>query len=389
MSDFSETTYTSWGGALMDSIKGVLIGGICFLLSFALLFWNEGRAVTTQRSLDEGLGSIQSIAPDKVDPSTESKLVHMTGKATTAWTLKDPQFGLKANAIRLERVAEMYQWKEIVKEKKKRRKTTKTWEYKKVWSTEAIDSSRFDQQKFKGKGGTPNPPMKITSAQWQAKDVLLGAYTLSPDLTSQITATAKLRLDQKMAENLPGTYKSKLGRELKLHEGGLFWSRSAGTASRPNIGDQRIRWRVVKPQVVSIIAQQFIGSFRPYQTQAGDKLNMLVEGSRSADEMFTDAKKANTTLTWLLRLVGLLLMAFGLFMVGGPLVAVVDFLPFLGDLLSVGIALFAGLAAAALSLVTIAIAWIFYRPLLGVGLLVVAGGLIYGLKTMGSKARAG
>lgn len=389
MTEFSETTYDSWGGALMDSIKGVLVGGVLFLAAFPVLFMNEGCAVQTFKSLKEGKGAVVKVTKiDSVDKANDQKLVHMTGEATTKDSLTDKEFGIKVTAIRLIRKAEMFQWKEIKETKKKRRKKTTTYKYEKVWSDKWIDTSTFKKEYADKAGVTPNPQMKFKSAGVQAKKVTLGAYTLSKSLVDQIDKSEKLAFTQEMAAKLPPGYKGQFGRKLKIRDGGLYWSPRTQTGGEAQIGDTRIQWTVVKPQEVSIISQQTGDTFRPYQTKAGDPLDMLSDGNVSAEMMFKKAEEAAVMRTWLIRLGGFLMMAIGLFMIGGPLVAVVDFLPFLGDLLSVGVALFAGLVAAALSLVTIAVAWIFYRPVLGVVLLVVAVGLIVGLKKMGGKARA-
>ena len=57
---FTETTRIGWGSRLMESIKGVIAGLILFLLSFLVLFWNEGRAVKTHKGLQEGANSSES-----------------------------------------------------------------------------------------------------------------------------------------------------------------------------------------------------------------------------------------------------------------------------------------------------------------------------------------
>ena len=51
-------------------------------------------------------------------------------------------------------------------------------------------------------------------------------------------------------------------------------------------------------------------------------------------------------------------------------------------ILGAGVFVFAVIIAAFFSLITIAIGWIFYRPLLGIGLLVVAGGIVFAAKSM-------
>src|SRR5580693_6549847 len=99
-----------YGSRLFESIKGVLLGLVLFAISFPLLWWNEGRAVQTARSLEEGASSVVSVT--SLDPSNEGKLVHYTGDAVTTETLADPELGVSAVALRLQRNVEMYQWQE-------------------------------------------------------------------------------------------------------------------------------------------------------------------------------------------------------------------------------------------------------------------------------------
>ncbi len=109
---FTEVTTESWFGRIQSSIKGVLFGIILFLVSFVLLFWNEGRAVKAAKTLEEGLGLVVSVASEPVDSGNDGKLVHTTGEATTDETLTDPQFGVLAHAVKLRREVQMYQWTE-------------------------------------------------------------------------------------------------------------------------------------------------------------------------------------------------------------------------------------------------------------------------------------
>lgn len=60
-----------------------------------------------------------------------------------------------------------------------------------------------------------------------------------------------------------------------------------------------------------------------------------------------------------------------------PLSVFGDVIPFLGSLIGGGIAVVAGRVSAALTLITIGIAWIAVRPMIGVPLLVVATVLIF------------
>jgi len=82
------------------------------------------------------------------------------------------------------------------------------------------------------------------------------------------------------------------------------------------------------------------------------------------------------------------MMFLGLFTIFRPIAVLADVLPLFGTALSAGIGLFAFLGAAVLSVLTVAVAWLVVRPVLGVALLVVAGAGIFGLIKVGRGRKA-
>src|SRR5687768_4768732 len=113
MSDrFVEVSSQGWLSRIIASIVGVVFGVGMFIAGFPVLWWNEGRAVRTARSLEEGAGAVVPVSPARVDPANEGKLVHLSGRATTSEILADPLFKVSANALRLRREVQMYQWTE-------------------------------------------------------------------------------------------------------------------------------------------------------------------------------------------------------------------------------------------------------------------------------------
>jgi hypothetical protein len=77
----------------------------------------------------------------------------------------------------------------------------------------------------------------------------------------------------------------------------------------------------------------------------------------------------NTMLTWLLRGGGYLMMAFGIGVILRPIAVFASFIPIFGSLTRGGILAFSLLIAMGLSLATIAVAWLAYRPWLAAGLI--------------------
>ena len=103
----------------------------------------------------------------------------------------------------------------------------------------------------------------------------------------------------------------------------------------------------------------------------------MYDGIKTAEEIFASEASKNSWLTWILRLVGFVLMYVGFAAILKPISTVGSVLPLLGNVLQAGTNLIAGLIAFVLSFTVIALAWIFYRPILGISLLLVAGATFY------------
>jgi hypothetical protein len=363
---FTETTSRSWFARLRNSVGGVVIGLILIIGMVVLLFWNEGRAVQTAHSLAEGAGAVVSAAADKVDAANDGRLVHVSGEVTTSSTPVDNDFGVSAEGLRLVRQVEMYQWKEESKSETKKNlggseETVTTYSYSKAWVDRPIDSGSFKQP-----AGHENPSMQIQSRSFQVAEAKLGAFTLDDPVLDRIGGGKALTLNPDQQEKLRAAYAGT--KKLSVVDGGIYlgWNPSS-----PVVGDYRISYEVVPLGVISVVGEQRGSQFVPYQTLAGDQLLMVNNGAVPADQMFKEAESANKVLTWILRGVGLLLLAigFGLFM--NPLSVLADVIPLLGSIVRFGTGLLAFFFAVVTGTITIAIAWFYYRPLLGIGILVV------------------
>lgn len=364
---FTEVTNESWFSRIGGAIKGVIFGCVLFAVAFPLLFWNEGRAVTRYKTLKEGGGAVVSVTSERVDAANAGKLVHVTGKAVTDATLRDSDFGVSAQALKLKRVVEMYQWDET-KESKTHKKlgggteTVNTYNYAKKWSGSVISSSDF-----KKPSGHENPgAFPYESTQQAADKVTFGAFTLSPSLVGMISNFEPLTIGSDTLQPEPLPNKAKL-------QGNGFY---IGTdPANPQVGDTRVKFEVARPAEVSVIAKQTGDTFEPYVAKAGGSIELLQMGIQSSAAMIQKAQESNAMLTWILRLVGFVVMLIGLGLVFKPLSVLADIVPIFGSIVGFGTGLLAFLLASILSLLTIAIAWVVYRPLLGVALLVVAVGL--------------
>jgi hypothetical protein len=379
---FTEVTQQSWGGRIMSSIGGVLFGIVLILAAIALLWWNEGNTLETAKSLKEGAKAVIDIAPGKVDPANDGRLVHVTGEAVTEDEVGDDEFAVSAKALRLSRNVEMYQWteKESSEEQKKLgggTETVTTYTYEKKWADSPIESASFKHPE-----GHENPgEMLADSVIFTARDVTLGAFTLPDGIVDKMTGDKPIVPKPEDFAALSDELKEK-GR---LTANGYYFGNDP---AKPAIGDTRVTFTVLEPGVFSLIAQQTGSTFQPYATKAGKEIERVESGAMSAALMFKHAQDENRVLAWLLRLAGFVLMFIGFALIFKPLSVLADVLPFLGDLVGAGTGLVAFLLALVGSLVVIALAWLAVRPLLGGGLLVLAvAALVWGFR-LGAKRKA-
>jgi hypothetical protein len=134
-----------------------------------------------------------------------------------------------------------------------------------------------------------------------------------------------------------------------------------------------------------VVAAQTKQSFTPYVTTNEREIELVETGNVSAARMFAHAQAANRTLTWILRAVGFGAMFFAGMLVLGPISALARIIPFMGSLVQMGFALVSFFLSAIVSLLVIAVAWVVYRPLLGIALILAAIACIVMLKRLHTK----
>jgi Transmembrane protein 43 len=382
MSDsYTEVTTKSWGSRLGDSIKGVLFGLVLIVGSCVFLFWNEGRAVQTQRSLTEGAGLVVSVDPVRVDAANDGKLIHLSGDLKPGKPLTDPDFTVSATALRLVRTVEMYQWKEETKTETRKNvggseERVTTYEYHRVWAEGRNDSSRFKRPE-----GHINPQMAYRGSSYTSNDATLGAFRPGADVLNRLPANDPVALDPSLANKLAGRVKG----PVHLDEGRIYLGESP---SNPRIGDLRISFKIAPGGPTSIVGRQAGTGFAAYQTKAGDTLLMVRPGTMSAADMFAAAQSENRIFTWILRFVGVVAMFIGFMLILNPLVVVADVVPFIGNILSAGAGIVSLVLTAIVAPVVIALAWFWYRPLVSAVVLAIGLVLAYGFNRWASQRAA-
>ena len=429
---YTETTTTGYGTRVGNSFKAIGTGFMLFLAGTALLWWNEGRAVKTEKMLEEaGSAYVEMTNPDKKDASLEGELICGTALATTEDSLSDAQFGIGAKAISLRRTVEYYQWVEHSSESKEdklggKEVTTTTYTYSKEWVSRPVESAQFKDPAYQNK----NTVLATfeNDEQW-AENVSWGAYKLSESLIHSISS--REAVDLAIAEDLLKQFdrntqtayerfygvqqqktlqpaepvqapvlsdsakavadslkavndsineamaKAENKKDLEyVHQASnvLYFGRVPGS---PEVGDVRVTFEKIVPAKVTVMAVVDGDSFKPFKAKNGKRFQTLVMGKKSGDEIIEDAQDTNTFWTWALRILGVLMVIGGLKGIFGFIETILKVVPFIAGIFGWGIGLVCSIIGIAWSLIVIAIAWLFYRPLLGISLLVLAGFLVW------------
>ena len=413
---YTETTTTGYGTRVGRSFKSIGSGFVMFCLATALLWWNEGRAVKTDKMLNEAEKvCVDMENPNKIDPAMEGELVCASALATTEDVLTDDKFGFSETAIGMNRRVEYYQWVEHEETKREdklggKEVATTTYTYSLQWTFSPVNSSNFKDPAYQSRNYTL---AQVDDNEVWAENVKFGAYklpeslfhhmsssqpvvlNLNNDLLAQLDKSCRdidLRINgravttnSKPVEAVPDSVKTVISDSIPqdnkvdldyVHQQGnvLYIGR---TPAAPQVGDVRVTFEKVVPAKVTIIAKVKGDTFTKFKAKNGKTFQTLVMGVQDSAEIFQSEHDANNTLLWILRIVGIMLVIAGLKGIFGFLETLLKVVPFLAGIMGWGVGVVCTIIGIVWSLIVIALAWLFYRPLIGIALLALAGFLIW------------
>ena len=435
---YQEVTTTGYGTRVGNSFKAIGSGIMLFILGTALLWWNEGRAVKTEKMLEEaGNAYVEMENPNKKDASLDGELICGTAMATTEDSLTDAQFGIGAKAIAIKRTVEYYQWVEHAQEKKEdklggKEVTTTTYTYSKEWVSRPVESAQFKDPAYQNKNMVLNT---FEDAQQYAENVSFGAYKLSESLIRSISSNEGLDLAisedllKQFDQNTQAAYERFYGVQKKqptqqptqqpaipdslkallpdsvnaaldslqaindsivksmenaenkkdleyVHQASnvLYLGRVPGS---PEVGDVRITFEKIVPAKVTVMAVVDGDTFKPFKAKNGKRFQTLVMGKKSGDEIIEAEKEANSMILWALRILGIVMVIGGLKGIFGFIETILKVVPFIAGIFGWGVGVVCTIIGIVWSLIVIALAWLFYRPVLAISLLVLAGFLVW------------
>ena len=414
---YQETKTTGYRTRLSNSIRGIGTGFLMLLGGTVLLWWNEGRAVKTTQMLEEAQGvAVHVDDVSNADPSLNGKLIHAIAFTQTKDSLCDATFGIGSVAIKLDRSVQYYQWVEHSKTETKdkiggSKEEVTTYYYEKEWNGSPVNSQEFSDPDYQNRNFVV---MNIEDQSYMAENVTFGAYKLPKDLIRSISGTAPMNLSfsqeqlsdwnrdvKKVFESMAAptvnntaavtdeTPAAAKGDSAKVeavataeteqiakqkfdyvHVNGnvLYFGKNP---NNPQIGDMSVTFTKVMPGEASVIAVINGDKLQSYVAKNGKTLSVLTSGAVSMENMFENQHKSNSFMIWILRFIGLFLGVTGFKGIFGILVDLLKVLPFMADIVGLGVGLICKVLGLAWSLLIIAMAWLFYRPVIA-GVLLAA-----------------
>ncbi len=279
----------------------------------------------------------------------------MTGLATTDDILKDSVFGIETNALKLSRTVEMFQWQEKshpeptqnVGGSDETTETTYTYEKGMVFKADKLNlpSSSPPGTKIR-RCPTPVIPYRENHYTWR--------FTLAAPFTGNWATGRILRLPTRILMPQNGGLSS-----FRVIDGRFF----RGNASNPQIGALRVSFESILPQTVTVVGLQQGATVETYKAKNGT-INLLPwERSRSGDVRCAEAE--NKIITWIIRFAGFCDDVDRPFALAGTAqrVGQRDSVPWQSAWRRYGLCLVR--LCVVLTFVTAAIAWIVFRPVIG------------------------
>jgi hypothetical protein len=317
----TQVTSVGIGSRIMNSIKGILFGIVMFFAAIGILYWNEGRQDMSKIAKE----AVEVNSAVVTHEAADGSLVSVSGPVTTTDSLGDGKFLQNGSYLAVERNVEMFAWVE----KSESKTTTKTggtqttettYSYVQEWTSNPESGADFQSP-----AGHENPPLTITSDSWEADNAKIGVYSFSPSEASLPSLEELTLTDSNVTLSERATRPNSEYLFIKGSEAGT------SMIDTPALGDVRIAYRVLEPGFDgTLFGRVQAAEIENYTTEDGDQLYRLFTGSR--EEAIASMHGEHVTSTWIFRLVGFLVMWFGLMALLGPISVVMDILPVFGAL---------------------------------------------------------
>lgn len=380
LADNQSVEYQSGASRLMNNIcMAVCVAPLLLLGMILMIGWNEQRAVCDQRAISSGLDVVVQVHCQDPPSTGMGELVMFSCDIDTNSLKSMPLSGYFAGSfhtgVGIKVDSEMYQCVETDNSRTEKTqgggtRTIHTYTYSKEWKSDEVDSSLFHaigSENWRRNCGSSNP-------HWDTQVPRSGSDFVSSMKVGPFTTTMtdRVPLTSPITDiSRPAGWSSR--------GPGSFYRSSGGSESFATIGDYRVTFYSNDPRQLqtTVLGQNMdsqgnIGKWVAPSSWlcSGFSLADLRMGTWGKDALFQELAAEANTLTWILRVVGFVVMWWAFCLCFGPLEVAADCIPCvgpcIGDAVSAVACFVSFLPACGCCLGVAGVVWVAMRPLVGI-----------------------
>lgn len=224
----------------MKKVIKYIVGVLLILCSMLLIGYSEYNIIKVLMNRDSLNNKTIEVKSTIIDKNNNGKLVFVNGYIILNKDLEDKDFNVKIRTSKLERIVEIYQYKET-------KEDDETYSYETDWYNELIDSSKFKNSEYK------NPSDIKYKSEVYYNDVFLGAFKLNNKEIDDLGLNSRYL-------NLNSEFASKNGFNISNE-----YYTTSKDIDFPEVGDIRISFRYNNSNSASVIAKQSNNMFEDYK----------------------------------------------------------------------------------------------------------------------------
>lgn len=373
---------------LSESIKKskfILILGVIFcVIALFLTLKNETDTLQKDKMFRKMLKICKEASGDIFEKELNGKLVLVSGIISSNTKIFDDVVGISVeNSLKLFRVVEMNQWKEILIDGK--------IVYQQIWTSQKINSSNFKNDSYK------NPEQEeffIENKAFYTDSSKLGEIEIYPYHVDAIAINQKsietVIIDKGFAETIEENLKESVFRSdeenvyIQIKNNYIYIKSNNNKVD--SVGDIRIKYQHVPSKDYTFIAGVYENTLVPYNISGSlaindfkeqnlKKLNKETEifwvqpGKKIKQEMFRIYDTRNAILEWVWRVLGFFICFLGIVFILTPFGNHLDSLKLIGSMGSLTKFLLAFILTNVGLLFIISLFWVFRK--LEIGLFLV------------------
>ena len=311
----------------MKKVVKYIVGVLLILCSMLLVGYSEYNIIKVLMNRDSLNNKTIEVKSTIIDKNNNGKLVFVNGYIILNKDLEDKDFNVKIRTSKLERIVEIYQYKET-------KEDDETYSYETDWYNELIDSSKFKNSEYK------NPSDIKYKSEVYYNDVFLGAFKLNNKEIDDLGLNSRyLDLNSEFAS-----------------KNGFNISNEYYTTSKdidfPEVGDIRISFRYNNSNSASAIAKQSNNMFENYKLN-NTLINKIYNEKLTKEEVIDNIYPLKIVLYVTMIVLSLILSIVGFKLINKKIIASIN-----------------------LSIFTITIMFITYNPVITIHGLVICSILI-------------